>query len=39
MVSVMFSGDEVADYEKLMEQAGDVSAQTLIKQILHERLK
>ncbi len=39
MISVMFSGDEVADYEKLMEQTGDVSAQTLIKQILHERLK
>ena len=38
-VSLLFSGDEVEDYRKLIELAGSDSAQTTIKRILHEHLK
>lgn len=37
-VSLMFSGDEVEDYCKLIELAGQDSAQATIKRILHEHL-
>lgn len=38
-VSLLFSGDEVEDYCKLIGLAGQDSAQATIKRILHEHLK
>ena len=38
-VSIIFSGDEIEDYNKLIELAGEESAQKTIKDILHEHLK
>ena len=38
-VSIIFSGDEIEDYNKLIELAGEESAQKKIKDILHEHLK
>lgn len=38
-VSLLFSGDEVEDYCKLIGLAGQDSAQETIKRILHEHLK
>lgn len=38
-VSLLFSGDEVEDYCKLIELAGQDSAQATIKRILHEHLR
>lgn len=37
-VYLMFSGDEVQDYDKLRALSGDLPAQMIIKQIIHERL-
>lgn len=38
-VTVIFSGDEVDDYNKLINLAGEETAQATIKRILHEYLK
>ncbi len=38
IVSIIFTEDEIDDYNKLIELAGDDSAQELIKKILHEYL-
>ena len=39
MVSIVFSGNEIDDYNKLIRLAGEQTAQETIKQILHEHLK
>lgn len=39
VVSILFSGDEIEDYNKLIKLSGECSAQEMIKQILHEKLK
>ena len=39
VVSIFFSGDEIADYERLIELAGEETAQATIKRILHEHLE
>lgn len=38
VVSIIFSGDEIDDYNKLIELSGQESAQATIKRILHEHL-
>lgn len=38
IVSLVFSGDEVEDYYKLIELAGENTAQETIKKILHEHI-
>lgn len=37
-IHLMFSGDEIVDYEKLMQSVGEESAQAYIKRMIHERL-
>lgn len=39
MVSILFSGNEIDDYNKLIHLAGESTAQETIKKILHEHLK
>lgn len=39
VVSIVFSGNEIDDYNKLIELAGEETAQDTIKRIIHERLK
>lgn len=39
VVSMIFSGNEIEDYNKLIRLAGENTAQETIKQILHEHLK
>lgn len=39
LVSIIFSGNEIEDYNKLIRLAGENTAQETIKQILHEYLK
>lgn len=39
IVSLVFTGDEIKDYDKLIELSGKEKAQEVIKQILHEHLK
>lgn len=39
VVSIIFSGNEIDDYNKLIELAGEETAQDTIKRIIHERLK
>lgn len=39
VVSIIFSGNEIDDYKKLIELSGQEAAQTTIKRILHEHLK
>ena len=39
VVSIIFSGNEIDDYNKLIELAGEETAQETIKRIIHERLK
>lgn len=39
VVSIFFSGDEIEDYNKLIELAGNKSAQEVIKDILHQYLE
>ena len=39
IISLIFTGNEVEDYYKLVELSGEKSAQETIKQILHEHLK
>ena len=38
-ISIMFSGDETADYEKLIKLSGEATAQETVKRILHDYLK
>jgi hypothetical protein len=38
VVSIVFSGNEIEDYNKLIRLAGEEQAQTVIKRILHEHL-
>lgn len=39
MVSIVFTGDEIEDYNRLVQMSGENSAQNLIKTILHDYLK
>ncbi len=39
VISLIFTGDEIQDYYKLVELSGEENAAKLIKQIIHERLK
>ena len=39
VISIVFSGDEIEDYNKLIRLAGERTAQETIKTILHENLK
>ncbi len=39
IVSIIFTGDEIEDYNKLVSLAGEETAQATIKKILHECLK
>lgn len=38
IISLVFTGNEIDDYEKLIKLSGEDNAQSFIKQILHERL-
>ncbi len=39
IISIVFSGDEIYDYNELIKLAGSSAAQTTIKKIIHEYLK
>lgn len=39
LVSIVFTGDEIDDYNKLIALSGEDTAQAVIKRILHEHLK
>ncbi len=39
IISLVFTGDEIEDYYKLIELSGEKKAQEIIKQIIHEHLK
>jgi len=39
IISLVFTGDEIEDYYKLIESSGEEKAQKIIKQIIHEHLK
>ena len=39
ILSLVFTGDEIEDYNKLIEQSGRENAQEVIKQIIHDHLK
>jgi len=39
IISVVFTGDEIEDYNKLIKLSGEEKAQEVIKQIIHEHLK
>lgn len=39
IISLVFTGDEVEDYYKLIELSGKEKAQEVIKQLIHEHLK
>ena len=39
VISIMFTGDEIEDYNKLIEMSGMENAQNTIKKILHDYLK
>jgi len=39
VISIIFTGDEIEDYNKLINLSGEETAQTTIKKILHEHLK
>lgn len=39
VVSILFTGDEIEDYNKLICLAGEETAQATIKKILHENLR
>lgn len=39
MISIIFSGNEIEDYNKLIRLSGESAAQATIKRILHEHLK
>lgn len=39
VITIVFTGNEIEDYQKLIELAGEKTAQETIKEILHEYLK
>lgn len=39
VVSIVFTGDEIEDFNKLIELSGEKTAQETIKKILHEYLQ
>lgn len=39
MIFVSFTGDEIEDYNQLIQIAGETSAQKKLKEILHAYLK
>ena len=39
IVTVVFTGDEIEDYRRLISISGEAGAQTTIKRILHDKLK
>lgn len=39
VISIIFTGDEIEDYNRLVRLAGEETAQATIKKILHEHLK
>ncbi len=39
ILSLVFTGDEIEDYYKLIELSGEEKAQEVVKQIIHEHLK
>ena len=39
IISILFTGDEIEDYNKLIRLSGKETAQAVIKKLLHERLK
>lgn len=39
IVSIIFTGNEIEDYNKLIELSGQETAQSIIKRIIHEHLK
>lgn len=39
VISILFTGDEIEDYRRLVSLAGEETAQATIKKILHEHLK
>ena len=39
IISLVFTGDEIDDYYKLIELSGEKTAQEIIKQIIHKHLK
>ena len=39
VVTIMFTGDEVEDYKRLISLSGEEGAQTTIKRILHDKFK
>lgn len=38
IISIVFSGDEIKEFEKLQKIAGEQEAQLMIKKIIHEKL-
>lgn len=38
VISIVFTGDEIEDFNKLIELSGEKTAQETIKKILHEYL-
>lgn len=39
VVTIVFTGDEIEDYKRLISISGEAGAQTTIKRILHDRFK
>ncbi len=39
IISIVFTGDEIKDYYKLIELSGEENAQKVIKEIIHEHLQ
>lgn len=38
MITIVFTGNEIEDYQKLIELAGEKTAQETIKKIVHDFL-
>ena len=39
IISLIFTGDEIEDYDKLIQLSGEEKAQEVIKKIIHEHLQ
>ena len=39
VVTIVFTGDEIEDYKRLISISGEAGAQTTIKRILHDKFK